>query len=502
MNLPRLTALLGLLAAAAAGLRGQTAPEREHNYWPIFVEQTNAAGERTSWTGAGPLLFEKPAPAGGTSSGFRPVWVQTKAVDGNFRQVLFLYPLFSYQATPETYSWSFFELIKRSGRKKGAPPPPSALEKGETFDIWPFWFSKETGDPETSSHGFFPIYGTIKSRLGFQELHWVLFPFYAKSTRHGTSTTYTPWPFIRVIRGENHGWAFWPFYGKEVEPTGTRRTFFFLGYNNVIQPNADAKPGTPPSRQFAVMPFYTKEESQGFVNVNILWPFFGYTDRTSPVRYHEVRYFWPFLVKGEGDERNVTRYGPFYTHSNHSGTDKTWYMWPLYRETKWDELGLHQTKRTFFWFLYWSQEQRSATNPNLAPAYKTHVWPFVTIWDNGAGRHQVQALSPFEVFFQDNDKMRQVWTPIVALYRYDRQGPGQSRGSILWNGITWEHSATDDRHELHVGPLLRMQEQGDSASWSFAGGLLGAQRSPAGRSLKVLWFDFPAKTATAAPAGR
>src|SRR5690606_8913447 len=126
---------------------------------------------------------------------------------------------------------------------------------------------------------------------------------------------------------------------------------------------------------------------------------FGYTDRTQPHRYHETRYFWPFLVRGRGDDRFVNRFGPFYTHSVIKDVEKTWVLWPVYREKKWTDPGVAQIQRQVLYFIYRSTEQHSTTNPAAAPAQKTHLWPLVSYWDNGAGRQQLQFPSPLEVFF-------------------------------------------------------------------------------------------------------
>src|SRR4051812_21158654 len=121
MNLLRFTALLGF-AAGVAIARAQTA-ERELNLWPAMVAQ------RDSWTGAGPLLFSRLAPEdAGRQSGLRPVWVQTRDAQGDFRSALFLYPIFSYSTTAETYKWTVLNLINGSGRRAGAPARQSALE--------------------------------------------------------------------------------------------------------------------------------------------------------------------------------------------------------------------------------------------------------------------------------------------------------------------------------------------------------------------------------------
>ena len=127
-----------LLSLGLATLLVERAPAQEHERrtWSLGVERTAAAGRVTAWSAAGPLFFAKPAPDAGTTSGFRPFWVQTKEANGELRSALGFYPVFTYRADAETYAWSFFELVKRAGRKTGAPAPPSTLEDSAAFDVW------------------------------------------------------------------------------------------------------------------------------------------------------------------------------------------------------------------------------------------------------------------------------------------------------------------------------------------------------------------------------
>ena len=488
----RLLLSLGLMTLLAARTGAE---ERERHTWALGIEHTDAGGRITSQTAAGPLLFSKTAPDGAVTSGFRPFWVQTKEPNGDLRSGLALYPLFTYSAEAETYAWSFFELIKRSGRKASAPAPRSLLESGEAFDVWPFWFSRRALDPADSYRALFPIAGTIKSRLGFERLAWTLFTLYVEMQKSGATTTSTPWPFIRVTRGSAHGFALWPLFGWQARPDAWRREFFLwpLGYNDTQQPAADAPAGTAPSRQIGALPLYTRATAPGFINEDFLWPFFGYTDRTAPWHYHETRYLWPFLVQGRGDDRYVNRWGPFYTHSIIRGTDKTWVAWPFFRQARWTESNVAQTKTQFLYFLYWSLEQRSATDPRVAPAAVRHVWPFFSTWDNGAGHRQTLALSPFEVFFPGNAKVREVWSPLFALYRYDQPTPGREKFSLLWDIITWENRpAPVTAQSPGLPPATAPREQ----RLALGRGLLGVKRAPGDRTWRLFWLDFPSKQAS------
>ncbi len=492
MNLLRFTALLGL-AAVVADAPAQV-PEREHNGWPVLVTHADTAGRTESWNSVGPLLFSKPGPDGGRQSGLRPLWVQMRNDRGDFRSTLFLYPVFRYSTDLETYQWSVLNLINRTGRRAGAPARQSDLEIYRGFDIWPFWFSRDTGDAASSYRALFPVVGTIKHRLGFDRLTWVLWPLYFQYVKRDAVTTSTPWPFIRTVHGAAHGFALWPLFGWQERPGVSRQEFYLwpFGYNNTTQPAAEAPAGTPPTREYAALPFYAHASGPGYRGETYLWPFFGYTDRTAPKVYHESRYLWPLLVQGRGDDHYVNRWGPFYTHSIIHGYDKTWIVWPVFKELKWTSEGVAETKQQVLYFLYWSRVQRSPTNPKLPAASITHVWPFVSIWDNGAGRRQWQAPSPLEVFFPGNEKVRAAWSPIFSLVRRDQQAPGEVRTSILWDAITWERHEAEQHREFHLGPLFSVESHRDENRIAIGNGLVGFRRTPA-RGWRLFWLDFRSK---------
>ena len=489
MPFRRLLVCLGLAAGSLAPARAE-----ESNAWPVRVAQTDAAGRETSTASAGPLFFKKIKPEGGHVAGLRPLYLERTDATGRRTEVSSLYPLFTYRADTDSYTWSVFNLINRTGRSAGASPQLATVNH-ERFDVWPFYFSRDTGDPATSHRGLLPIIGTVKGFMGYERISWVLLPLYAEVEKRGATTTLAPWPILRVTRGTEQGFAIWPLFGWRERPNEFQQRYLLwpLIWNNTIQPHDDDPAGTPPTRQIGFIPFYTRETRPGYRDENFAWPFFGTTERTIPYRYHETRYLWPFFVQAEGDQRVINRWGPFYTHSVIKGYDKTWIGWPLWQNAKWEEDGVAQQKTTVLFRLYWSLEQRSLSNPAAAPAKKTHLWPLYSSWDNGAGRRQSQFPSPLEVYFPRNDIVRDLWTPLFALYRYDQRAPGEDRTSLLWDAITWEHRAAEGRATFHLGPLFSVETRAGQKRYAFGRGLLGVRRTASTGAWRFFWLDFPSK---------
>mgnify|MGYP001603884153 CR=1 FL=1 len=462
----------------------------EENGWPLIVKRSDPTGPVASAECLGPLIFQHTLADGAETQGFRPLFMTTQA--GEVTTGNFLYPFFTWRRQPDYRSFSFFQLVNFRSE------PTSTARPDEHFDIWPVYFSRNSADsPAENYRAVFPLGGTIKHRFGKDRINFTLFPLYARTEKNGKQTVHAPWPLLRFIDGNGyHGFEFWPLFGRQGRDQDYDRQFYLwpLFYKSVTQLDQPV-----PEVKIGALPFYARDTGPGYIRETYAWPFFGYTHRTRPDRYDESRYFWNFLVQGRGDQREVNRWAPVYSHSNIKGYDKTWVLWPLFRHAQWQEpaAGLAQEKNQFLFFVYWSLEQRSLTNPAAAPARKTHLWPLYSAWDNGAGRQQVQVLSPFEVFFPNNREVRQLWTPLFALYRYDSQPELGVRHSFLWNAVTYRR--TPASKEFHLGPLFSVEAEPGRRRVALGNGLIGFQRKP-GSGWRLFLFDFHMKPTTMAPA--
>ncbi|HEY9155312.1 MAG TPA: hypothetical protein VIM69_09285, partial [Opitutaceae bacterium] len=207
--------MLALSAATAAAQSGVV-----RNDWPILVDQPSQTAALPYREFAGPFFFSQPVASGTETSavaanGFRPFYVATHDAQGDLVSAYSLYPFFSYHTMRDGYRWSIFELINHDVRRElGSKTDPASGKPINAFDVWPFYFSVETGSPETSYHAVLPIAGTVYNRFGMDRLNWVLFPLYARWEKNHVVTTTAPFPFIRVLDGEgNHGFEFWPVAG-------------------------------------------------------------------------------------------------------------------------------------------------------------------------------------------------------------------------------------------------------------------------------------------------
>ena len=141
MRVCQLIASLGL-----CGLSCLPAGAQERNFWPVLVEQSfpDRPAESKSQS-VGPLLFRETTGEGQTVHGFRPFYVFVYDSSEHTVERDFLYPLLTRHTDESGSRWSLLELVNSQQPKAGVPP--NELQSG--FDVWPFYFSRNTGDPAT-----------------------------------------------------------------------------------------------------------------------------------------------------------------------------------------------------------------------------------------------------------------------------------------------------------------------------------------------------------------
>jgi len=515
-------ALSGLRATAFADTNTPATPATppfsfgaETNYWPFYVAQKApatpgnpfaAAGPTQAWNSAGPLAFSRALDTSNRyddgsarARGLRPFYVEKRDAAGQLTRVHILFPLFNWTRTQYAdgshgYRWDIFNLINHEHTP--ARNPTAGLPYENQFDIWPFYFSRQTGDPATSHRAVFPIYGNnVTGHLLMDRLDWFLFPLYFRRTLNNVVKTSYLWPIItRTTGGGYDGFSLWPIFGAVSKP-GLVDDSFFLWPFHFHSIHTDPDTGGVTDR-FAVLPFYYGETAPGLraETFMLLW---GYTHRAAPAKYDEYRLLWPLWVVNRGDiYRN--RFAPFYTHSIVDGKDKTWVMWPVWNRQTWDDDN-YRYRRTRFLFLFYhditqkplpwpgiTPEQKTALDA-APPARRTNIWPLCTYWADGHGRRQFQILSPLEVFLPTNEPTRIIYSPFFALYRYEQAAPGHYRHSFLWNFVTYRREP--DLREFHLGPLYSGERVGDNKRRALFCGVLGVQKM-SGENWRPFAFKF------------
>jgi hypothetical protein len=375
---------------------------------------------------------------------------------GNSSQHL-LYPLFNWYDTGAVDRGHSFNLLQY----RHDP------EREQTFfQLFPFIFSRQTPDEDSSYFAFWPVGGVLKDRLWRDRITFAAWPLYVQTVRNDETRTHVPYPFIQMLSGpKSHGFGLWPLYGHFEREDDYAHTWALWPFYYDYTDNLDE---AVPYSRFGVLPFYSRETAAGLKSETYAWPFFGYTRESQPRPvYSENRYFWPLFVQGRGEERHVNRWMPFYTDESKPGYRKNWYLWPLLRSEDFTEPGLTRERTSFLYFVFRDERQHYGDTT----ARLSSLWPFYGYWDDGNGRRQLQALDPLSVFFPSNQKVKENWSPLFALYRFDER-LGNARHSLLWDLLVWEKDETGLK-SIYAGPLFEWVE---GSHWQLLNGLFGRKK--------------------------
>lgn len=456
--------LLGLIMGSAFF----TAHAEEDNLWPLYVKKTDSvAGRPDQINSLGPFISET-GRDGMRIVSLRPFYTSFENLENGNRSSYLLYPLIHWRDRGEVNDRGGFRLVQSLDY--------DSTENSYT-QVFPFYFHNKTGDPERDYLALWPFAGTVKNKLWRDEIKFVAWPLYVRTVRDDEIRTHTPYPFIQNLSGpKSSGFGFWPFYGHferegDYDKTYALWPFYYNEYHNLDEET--------PYQRLGVLPFYTRETAAGLKSETFAWPFFGYTREEAPRKeYWENRYFWPFFVQADGEKRTVNRWMPFYTHETKQNVDKRWYMWPLLKRKTFQEPGYIRDRTSILYFLY-REEKRIYSD---ATAMKSTLWPLYGYYDSGTGHKQLQVLDPLTSFFPRNEKVRENWTPLFTLYRYDERS-GNRRHSLLWDFIVWEKDETGTLG-FYLGPLFQWEAGGD---WELLRGLMRRTTEDGGKRTRFFW---------------
>lgn len=454
------------------------------NFWPFQYErEADPDGRPYRASAFGPIWGHKKSASIETTA-VRPLGVNFDDSRLKENRFHFVYPLFNHKTNSQGTEWDILQLVFGSERLASQSRPVQSR-----YEAWPFFWYNNTGEAATSYWAFAPFYGELKNRFWSDHIKFTLLPLYLRVTKGDEVKTSLPWPFLQFLDGpESRGFELWPLFGKNTR-TGEKaynQTYalwpIYYDYSKKVE-NSEQ-----PYRRFGVLPFYTRETAEGLKSETYGWPFFGYTKEFEPRKtYNETRYLWPFVIQGRGEEKYINRLLPLYSHEKRGSYEKHWYGWPLLKTESWQEGLLNVERSSFFYFIWWDEKQTAKTEAGSFYARKNHLWPIYSYWNNGGGVRQFQTLSPFEVFFPNNEVIREKYSPLFALYRYDSR-PQSTTHSVLWDLITVESRGGDG--VFQVGPLFELIRTGDNAYVELFKGLAGFGVEDGESKRRLFWHQF------------
>lgn len=444
---------LGLAACTTPGPDGWSAVEAGPLMYDyrLTLETGHEAGV------FGPIFTERHAGKDAdayTQRTIRPFLLWRSMDDGRSEEVDVLYPLLTYHRTGDEYRFQIMQLIGFSGGRHQV----GGDENSTT--LFPFYFSRDSGDPARDFRALFPIYGTMKNRMQRDRIDFVLFPLYAKSQKRDVVTRNYLYPFFHVREGDRlRGWQFWPVMGREVKdynphagaanPGGHTKSFFAWPFYS----HAETGIGTDKHTTIdALLPLYSMRRSPQRADTTILWPFFNYTADAAN-KYTEYSAPWPFIVwgdrEGNGTKKSTHRVWPLFGREQSAELTKEFYLWPLYQKHRLDTQSILRERDRVLGVLYSrSHEVRKETGEIRD---RTDVWPLYSYKRTGATESR-QFPSLFEPLRPDNPGMERNYSPLVAIWRSEsNSATGVSSSSFLWHLVRTESSAKAEKCSLLFG---------------------------------------------------
>jgi hypothetical protein len=404
------------------------------------------------------------------------------------------FPMITYRRTNEDYQ--FLALGGIPAIVGALPPLRAALGLGPALRDIPFaGFATSHIDKdgeEDKDSGFFPLYvygdskdegryfaafpfgGTTKGLLGKDEAEWYGFPlpFYLWWRDGGYESRHLMFPFINWVEGEGHtGGRLWPFYGhyERVDEQGQKaydRTWMmwpFITWQtngmNLRRPGPDGKDvPVPPTKIFALLPFYGHVDGPEKQEVDYLYPLFRYTTYPRDGGY-ELRAPFPFMVienRDQGkagddnyEERRKYDFWPFFGVKWRPGYMRHFVLAPFERYVSRDDDWVEDKLFTLLPFYQYHYHLDKKTKQDYV---RWQLWPFMHYRRDQDGNSDFWALS---LFLQRNEDLEEVIGPFTTLYRHrDKPSIGSKETQVLLGLASWRTVRKEGREDYDRVSLL------------------------------------------------
>jgi hypothetical protein len=447
----RLTVIFfGLVALLGYG-------ESLDSYGPFYHkgDLTLEPGRRTEMIG--PLaVFEERESA--LTWSLAPLFSFHKDTTTDFREFDLLYPLVTYDQFGSDYRFQVLQLFTFAGGKTLND------KQNRRFTLFPFYFQQRSTDPALNYTALVPLYGGIKSRLMRDEIHFVLFPLYAKTRKRDVTTRNFVYPVFHLRQGDGlRGWQLWPLIGREHKSPTTKTNQF--GENEIVgghdkdfvlwpfYVNSKLGVGTEnPQTQRALLPLFSMQRSPLRDSSTYLWPLgFTYTDDREK-KYREWDAPWPLIVFARGEGKTVNRVWPLFSQAASATLQSDFYLWPLYKYNRVRSEPLDRERTRILFFLYSDlAEKNTATGTALK---RTDLWPLFTARRDHQGNERLQLLAPFEPLVPNNKGIERNYSRLWSVWRSEKNGKtGATSQSLLWNLYRNDTTPASKKRSLLFGML-------------------------------------------------
>ncbi|MFQ5843709.1 MAG: hypothetical protein ACE5JG_01845 [Planctomycetota bacterium] len=375
--------------------------------------------------------------------------------------------LVSYRDSPRFRSLFVFPNVFYTRRKS-----PAAL-RSWFFSFFPFLF--------LGSDDFlvFPIAGYSRGLLGLDRMLWIT-PFYHRIQLGSWKAHHVLWPLISWgsdgRAGGRRRLRVAPFYGRRRHRDGSVSGFVMWPFYTYRRNRARDERG------FLLFPFYGRMDTPTSTSKTILFPFYARSQDYLTGATDTV--LWPFWRRAKGgDALDLRRLWPLYEVRRTGFTTTRVLFWPFYRRMDVDDGEIYGR---YTWVLPFYRRVETFDRRDGLVKKKTVLWPAMLSERHSDGTRNL--FVPFVLPF-DSPAVRRFFEPLrpfLTLYS-KRVSPHRREVSALLGMIQSER--TPDRSSFTV-PLLyhRTSTASGTRKVRLLAGILGWDRGPRGRSVRLLWF--------------
>jgi hypothetical protein len=471
-------AICSLLVLCQPSVAAQADQGTIFTLWPLVDYRTSPAEGYSNLSLLGPLIkFQYKGQDKDTA--IRPLFYRKDRDKDTATSTYFLYPAAFHERTPETDTYEVLRLFQVSNFRKTEPERHDG-----TTTFLPFYVSGES--PKRGSYrAFIPFYGDIYDRFWRDEYHMVMFPLYGSTVNRGTTTRHYLWPIFSTTSGEKEtGFEVFPLYGQSEKEGVYQKRFVAWPFYTSETRGIDTD---NPTHKSTLFPLYSATDSPKKTSRGYLWPFFGYTDDRAR-DYKEVDYFWPFISTVRGEKYHANTFLPLYSHEEHPGGSKSWYLWPLVKHEEMRSDIFNQDQDRLLYFLY--RDIREDWPKDGSHRRRTALWPLFLYSRDPHGVKSLSLPAPVESVL-DKEGIEENWAPLWRLYQRHWDEEGNSATSILWNLFWEERRGQELAYELF--PLVSYRRTKEQRDLKFFKGLVELKRGEAGSELNLFWLPFGLK---------
>jgi hypothetical protein len=380
----------------------------------------------------------------------------------------FAYPLMTYHRFGTQSQWQFLELFSLAGGRD------LDAKNARRATLFPFYFQQRSEETNLNYTAVVPFYGTLKNRLFYDEIHFVLFPAYAQTRKRDVVTDNYLMPLFHLRHGDAlSGWQFWPLVGDEVKGETSRTNSFggvetegpykkfFAAWPLFFEEKTGIGTTNWQDLHF-FLPFYLVIRSKDHDTTSCLWPFFTGIDNRA-LRYREYGFLWPLFTVARGEGKKTTRVFPLFSRAQNAEQLSRFFLWPLYKYNSTLSPPLDRRQTRVLFYLYNDLSQKNLATDQTRR--RLDLWPFFSWRHELDGRERLQILSIIEPVLPDNRGIAKNYPPLYALWRSEKNpATGAASESLLWNLYRRETTAKTKKCSFLFG-LFQYEMGAQGSRW-------------------------------------